>query len=353
MRRRPLLTAVFALSCLALGAASAHAKSGERCPRVKRAPSVYLMGSSTMGSVLGPMLQSLIEKEWGVEARRWGKASSGLARPDFHDWPGLLPSLMDKHRPDIVVVSLGTNDNQPIWVRKSVWVRLDSPKWETIYAERVRETLDKAAGKDRRRLVIWMGPTAFEGKVASRQGPIINRIIKREVEAFAGKAIFVDSYAATSDGKGRPRKTFKAPGSKREQAAFGDDGIHLTTEAVRWLLAEPVRQHIGACVALSKELAAAKVAEPEPEPEPDTVDAAPPDAPPVADGTVDTDAEPGAAADETDEPTPAPETDEGDEAAAEPEPEPGAEPAPAPEPEPEAPTPAPAPESPAEPPAGP
>lgn len=310
MRRRLTCCAVVALFSLAALATPALAKSGERCPQVKATPRVYLMGSSTMGSILGPMLQTLISKEWGVDARRWGKASSGLARPDFHDWPNLLPGLMDKHRPDIVVVSLGTNDNQPIWVRKGVWIRLDNPKWETYYAERVRETLDKAAGKDRRRLVIWEGPTAFEGKVARVQGPIINRIIQREVQAFDGKAIFVDSYAATTDAKGHPRNTFKAPGSKKALPVFGDDGIHLTTEAVRWLLAEPLRQHIGACVAVSKELAAAKRPEPEPAPEV-ALDEPPASAEkPMLDGTAETDADPGAAADETGEPTPAPETDE-------------------------------------------
>ncbi|MEZ4266083.1 MAG: DUF459 domain-containing protein [Myxococcota bacterium] len=308
MQRRPLCLALVALSALIFSASTVLAKASERCPRVKTTPKVYLMGSSTMGSILGPMLQSLVDKEWGVEARRWGKASSGLARPDFHDWPDLLPGLMDKHRPDIVVVSLGTNDNQPLWVRKGVWIRLDNPKWETYYAERVRETLQKAAGKDRRRLVIWMGPTAFEGKVASVQGPIINRIVQREVQAFDGKAIFVDSYAATSDAKGHPRKTFKIPGSKKTLPAFGDDGIHLTTEAVRWLLAEPVRQHIGACVAFSKELAAAKRAEPEPEVAAEEPPIA--DGKPLVDGTAETDADPGSEADETDEPTPAPETDE-------------------------------------------
>ncbi|MCB9728847.1 MAG: DUF459 domain-containing protein [Deltaproteobacteria bacterium] len=304
MMRRRLLFVTLSLA-LSWGPAAA-AGQVDKCPRVSGKPKVYLMGSSTMGSLLGPILQSLLDKEWGLEARRWGKASSGLARPDFHDWPGLLPGLMVKHRPDIVVISLGTNDNQPLWVRKGVWIRLDNPKWETTYAERVRETLSLAAGKSRRRLVVWMGPTAFEGKIARHQGPIINRIIAREVEAFDGKAIFVDSYAATTDAKGHPIRTFKAPGSKKAQPAYGEDGIHLTSEAVRWLLAEPVRKLIGACATASEEVAAAEEAE-----EAAADDDVPPeDAPPLADGTAATDDDPGAAADESDEPTPAPETDE-------------------------------------------
>lgn len=340
MRRRPARLALVALFALMFSASTAAATSGERCPRVTSTPKVYLMGSSTMGSILGPILQSLVDKEWGVEARRWGKASSGLARPDFHDWPGLLPGLMDKHRPDIVVISLGTNDNQPLWVRKGVWVRLDNPKWEAIYAERVRETLQKAAGKDRRRLVIWMGPTAFEGKIAHVRGPIINRIIEREVQAFDGKAIFVDSYAATSDAKGHPRATFKVPGSKKVLPVFGGDDIHLTAEAVRWLLAEPVRQYIGACVAAARELAAAKRAPPEPEVAAEEPLAAAEE--PPLDATAETGADPGAEVDENGEPMPAPEPDEAEaeaETAEAPEPaaKPAAEPAP---PEPAAPEPA-------------
>ena len=90
---KTLLTALFAF---ALPVHAAHAK----CPLTgsKKAPTVYGIGGSTMGTLLGPMLDKVFEEN-DVEFRRWGKASSGLARPDFHDWPKATPELMQKHKP--------------------------------------------------------------------------------------------------------------------------------------------------------------------------------------------------------------------------------------------------------------
>ena len=38
--------------------------------------------------------------------------SSGLARPDFHDWPAHLADTLDTSDPDIVIVTFGGNDAQ-------------------------------------------------------------------------------------------------------------------------------------------------------------------------------------------------------------------------------------------------
>ncbi|TNF24306.1 MAG: DUF459 domain-containing protein, partial [Deltaproteobacteria bacterium] len=221
----------------------------ERCPVTKGNPTVYAIGSSTLGSVLGPMLQHILKEE-GVEMHRWGRASSGLARPDFHDWVTLAPGLMQKHRPDIVVVSLGTNDFQPLY-NKGKWVGLESAKWEKIYAKRVDALLTRIAGKKKERLVIWMGPHAFIGERAQARGPIVNRIMRERVEAFAadgGNAVFVDAFAATLDKRGQPLAEAKLPGSKKVERIRTPDNIHLTTDAVRWLMAEPILAHVRPCL---------------------------------------------------------------------------------------------------------
>jgi|GEM_PF-1371872 len=224
--------------------------SAEQCPATKGTPTVYAIGSSTLGSVLGPMLQRILKDE-GVEMHRWGRASSGLARPDFHDWVKLAPGLMRKHKPDIVVVSLGTNDFQPLFVRKGKWIHLESDKWESTYAKRVDKLLTQLAGKDKQRLVVWMGPHAFAGKRAEARGPIVNRIMRERVEAFAkggGKAVFVDAFEATRDSRGRPLEEAKLPGSDKVERIRTPDNIHLTTDAVRWLMAEPVLEQIRPCL---------------------------------------------------------------------------------------------------------
>ncbi len=231
------LMSLVSLVAIALTTVPASAK----CPVTQTKSIVYGIGGSTMGTLLGPMLDKVFEEN-GIEFRRWGKASSGLARPDFHDWPKSTPELMKKHKPNVVIVSLGTNDYQALW-EDGNWIRQEDKEWETKYGERVTALLKAITEDDKHRLVIWSGPYAFEGKNAVVRAPIVNRIMKERVEAFAaagGNAIFHDAYVVTSDDKGNPLDKAVLPGKKTASEIRTKDKIHLTADAVRLLLAKPI-----------------------------------------------------------------------------------------------------------------
>ncbi|PIE20521.1 MAG: hypothetical protein CSA66_00485 [Proteobacteria bacterium] len=241
------LTPATILFALALAAPSVMADTPDYCPDVEGPTKVYAVGSSTMGSVLGPMLKRMFKAQ-GVKMNRWGKASSGLARPDFHDWPKLMPGLMRKHKPYIVVISMGSNDFQSIWHRKK-WIGFGEDRWDEIYAERVDRMLKAAGGDNSHRLVVWEGPYAFKGNKARKRAPVVNRIMKERVAAYVkggGKAVFIDAFEATTDAKGRPLDRAKLSGKKVD--IRGGDGIHLTVDAVRALLAEPILEAVRPCL---------------------------------------------------------------------------------------------------------
>ena len=239
-----------------LMAPPALAAGEDFCPRFERRPKVYMIGSSTMGSVLGPMLQTELRKRWGVEGKRWGKASSGLARPDYHDWPRKAVGLMRRHNPHMVIVSLGTNDNQGIRTERG-WIRAGKEGWEKVYAERVRTMLDTLAGEDRARSIVWIGPTAFDGRTARKMGPVINRILAREIKAFEGHAAYVDAYSTTMGKGGKLVTRITLPGQEHAIPARTSDGIHLTVEAVRHLLADPALAHLEPCLDRARDYIAA------------------------------------------------------------------------------------------------
>lgn len=226
-------------------------KPEDKCPKIKgKEPVVYGIGGSTMGSLLGPMLKTVFA-EHKVTFKRWGKASSGLARPDFHDWPATAPELMETHQPDIVIISLGTNDYQPLWVDGN-WVKQEDENWDKLYGERVDALLAAVAGKNKRRMIIWSGPYAFEGPNAEVRAPIVNRIMRERVEAFAaagGRAVFHDAYTVTSDDKGKPLNEAVLPGRKKAVEIRTKDKVHLTSDAVRHLLAEPIVEMTLPCFA--------------------------------------------------------------------------------------------------------
>lgn len=246
---KKLALALF-LAAAATSGADAAQPQVLKCPTVTGDPTIYGIGGSTMGTLLGPMLEAVLE-EHGIDFRRWGKASSGLARPDFHDWPKETPAIMKKHDPDIVVVSLGTNDYQPLWVGKNDWIQQDDPKWETVYGDRVDALLEAIAGDDKERLIIWSGPYAFTGPNAEKRAPIVNRIMRERVEAYAaagGHAIFHDAYAPTSDANGKPLSEAVLAGKGAKAVKIrSKDGIHLTADAVRALLAKPIVDMVMPC----------------------------------------------------------------------------------------------------------
>ena len=68
----------------------------------------------------------------------------------------------------------------------------------------------------------------------------------RQIDEFDGPARFVDARRATSDRKGEPGTTYTHP-KRGKRPMRAEDGIHLTTDAVRWLMAEPVLKTFGAC----------------------------------------------------------------------------------------------------------
>jgi hypothetical protein len=247
-----LLTLVCA--CMFALAAPAWARAAETalpkgCPDFKGKPTGYMIGSSTMGSVMGPMLKGMLKRRWKVESRHWGKASSGLARPDFHNWPQKARGLMARYKPDFVIVSLGTNDNQALRVGKKWLPHKRKEKWEKLYAKRVRKMLKTLAGPDLARPIVWMGPTAFEGRTARILGPRISAIMEREVEAFEGNATYIDVYRSTRKPNGKMVTQFQAPDRKQPEGLRGHDGIHLTARAVKYLMAEPVLNALEPCFA--------------------------------------------------------------------------------------------------------
>ena len=240
------LTVASALLCFP-AARAVETSLPKGCPVTKDKPTGYLIGSSTMGSVMGPMIKGMLKRRWGISSRHWGKASSGLARPDFHDWPKKAKGLMKRYRPDFVIVSLGTNDNQAVKTRRG-WIRPKRKKaWEDAYVKRIRSMLETLGGPDGQRPVIWLGPTAFEGRTANVMGPRIHAIMKREVEAFDGNAVYVDVYSKTRKANGKLVMNFKAPDTGKVERARGHDGIHFTARAVKFLMAEPALGALSPC----------------------------------------------------------------------------------------------------------
>ncbi len=224
------------VTCLiAVGLASTA--SAARC-KLPAGGFIYAIGSSTLGSPLGELLDKALKRR-GFKFRKWAKASSGLARPDYFHWPSKVPEVIREWKPDAFVVNLGTNDFQAIFLAKGKWIRPEQEDaWRVEYAKRVDEMLALTAGPDKSRLVVWVGPSPFPDAKAKRMSVMINEVIKERIKAFGGPVFYVDATDPLITSGGEVRREFKgADGTLKP--VFRKDNIHTTVEAVRDLMAEP------------------------------------------------------------------------------------------------------------------
>ena len=108
-------------------------------PSAANPASVYIVGDSDAGT-FGPFLQELLDGTTVASTALNYKTSSGLARPDFFDWPAELSAKLPEVDPDIVVVTFGGNDAQGLRNRDLSWVVQDPVANEDVWtAEYVRQ----------------------------------------------------------------------------------------------------------------------------------------------------------------------------------------------------------------------
>jgi uncharacterized protein len=104
---------------------------------------------------LGAMLRDELGDD--VEVPVIGEPGTGLARPDSFDWPARLEQLAAEFPPDVLVLSLGSNDAQPLTaVDGSGVVALeDDTAWDDEYRRRLERSFDAFEATDT--IVVWVG----------------------------------------------------------------------------------------------------------------------------------------------------------------------------------------------------
>ncbi len=134
---------------------------------------ILIIGDSMMMEGLGPTLQKSLRKRFDVQVVREGRYSSGLSKPDFFNWPENLKKLLEKHNPNLLIISLGANDTQDIMVGKRRF-RIDTEGWERVYAIRVINFLELAT--DNNRKVLWVSLPVMGRMPYANRTRLINAI---------------------------------------------------------------------------------------------------------------------------------------------------------------------------------
>jgi len=156
------------------------------------------IGGDSMARELG---ESLLDKADSdvVDASLDFRISSGLARPDYYNWPAHLQDLVGKHEPpDATVVLFGANDGQNL-ERSGDVLDFGSPAWLDEYHLRVGATMDVLYAPFR--TVYWVGmPICRDGDYSERMR--VEDQVYQEEAAKRPWVRFIDTYSLFADSDG-------------------------------------------------------------------------------------------------------------------------------------------------------
>lgn len=201
---------------------------------------VMIAGDSLSQGFAQGVTSRIRTRELHATAIDAGRISSGLARGDFYDWPQELRGLIARHRPDVIVFHVGTNDRNAIY-QPGGSIPYRSDQWQAAYANRIAAVMDVASPTP----LIFLGPAPV-GEA------LLNAHIKAITPLFAAAA------------ETRPgvyflplARTFANPdGSLKELVLVGNesvrvranDGVHFTPSGYA-LVGNLILDQIGALYA--------------------------------------------------------------------------------------------------------
>ena len=189
----------------------------------RRNPLAIWVGGDSLTSEFGPALADTVAQTKRGATEVDFRFSTGLARPDFFDWPRHLEQIAADLDPDVFVVMFGANDGQNIAVKGAV-LEFGSPEWKEEYTNRVDGVME-SLGADGR-MVLWVGQPIMRSADFDAKMQALNEIYASVAEQHDGVQ-YVESRAifAGPDGAYSPYLE-DAEGARtlmRQQ-----DGIHLT-----------------------------------------------------------------------------------------------------------------------------
>lgn len=221
-------------SFLATATAGLGAMLVPRFARADEATSgtVLVIGGSAMVGAVGRLIEDGLT-EAGLSAQRSAKSATGLARPDFYDWPTTAKKLYEEHSPIATVCMFGGNDGQGLHMGKKAdpqWIRWHEEGWSQEYATRVQQFADAVAPSGEH--VFWVGMPIMRAKKLDGRVQRMNEIFRTQMEARSG-GHFLDTRPVLADGNGKYAERLVVKG-KRVQVRAGD-GIHYTMSGARLL----------------------------------------------------------------------------------------------------------------------
>lgn len=193
---------------------------------------VLLLGDSLMGGSLGRELVRGLGRDGSLRVEHAFQTATGLSRPEIYDWMKVVPPLLERERPGLVVVSLGANDATPVRLGEAE-VKFGSPEWGRAYFQRVVAMM-RLLTKDQAR-VLWLGLPPMRDARFSAHARYLNGLFARAAKRVPGVE-FLEVRMLVSDATGDYATLVRAPDGHLARYRL-EDGIHYAPAGARAIAA--------------------------------------------------------------------------------------------------------------------
>jgi hypothetical protein len=190
---------------------------------------VLILGDSLAATGFGALLEKKLDAHPDIVCYRKGKSASGLARPDFFDWPSEAKKQIEFRKPELVVVIMGGNDGQDLTRKTAKGKRVawsDTDAWKEDYRVRMDELLGTIVDGDRS--VLWLGLPKMGMRSLENKLEIIRAVQVDAIAAQGEHARYVDTVPMVTDASGELLSEAKVGKSRKAQAIRAEDRIHFT-----------------------------------------------------------------------------------------------------------------------------
>lgn len=181
---------------------------------------VHVFGDS-LGDGIWAGLYRKLPKADGYKVTKHSRVSTGLVRKDFYNWSKAVRQIVAKHRVDVAVVMIGTNDRQTIVEGGRHALR--SPGWEAIYKARIDDMTQVL--KDEGAEVFWVELPAMRSPRFGRDMKYFNTLF--EDRAAANGITYVPTWQRTLGSNGK-YSAYGLDDKGRKRLMRTNDGIHFT-----------------------------------------------------------------------------------------------------------------------------
>jgi hypothetical protein len=148
---------------------------------------------------------------------------TGLARPDYYNWPAHLEAELQSDHPGAVIVFIGGNDGQS-FDQNGEYVGFGTALWHRVYASRVALMMRECLAAKAR--VLWVGMPIMQDSGFSAEMQALNSIYQAEAAEHPG-VMYFSSWPVFSGSNGQYVASSLIGG--QEVLLRDPDGVHIAS----------------------------------------------------------------------------------------------------------------------------